>query len=385
MATALAAARAGRRVKLLESRPTFYETGASLQLGPHAVKVLEALGLADSLAGQAFAPPSIRVMAGRRAQPIAEVPLGEHARSRYGAPYWCLHRQDLHRTLARAVEAAPNIDVTFDFRANTVADDGARVRVHDRTGGDAEGAALIGADGLWSAVRDGLLPEGSTAGEAVFSGFTAWRAVMPMEQVPGPKVEGVQLWMLPEAHAVLYPISGGTALNIIVVLSETLLEEGFDVAGEQEALLAAAPWPDRLGTILERVPGWLRWALYKRPETAPWTRGRVMIAGDAAHPLLPFLAQGAAMALEDAWAIGSALSSGSTDFEVLWRAVAARRRPRADRVVKASARNAWSFHLSGPLGQARDLALSTLGGKRLLSAYDWLYGYSEVDAPRFAL
>lgn len=380
LATALAAARAGRSVKLLESRPSFYETGAGLQLGPHAVKVLQSLGLAGKLAADAVSPPTIRVMSGRRAQPVVEIPLGDYAERRYGAPYWCLHRQDLHRALAAAATADPRIEIDFDFRVETITDDGSAVRAHGRSGRNASGVALIGADGLWSTARSSILPDMATPGEAQFSGYTAWRAVLPVEAVSGLRPEGVELWMLPEAHAVLYPVRAGTALNIVVVLTEGPIEEGFDVAGTRETMLTAAAWPDRLGAILEQVPGWLRWALYRRPEAAPWTKGRVLLAGDAAHPLLPFLAQGAAMGLEDAWAIGRALSSGVKDVEALWRAVVSRRKPRADRVVKASNRNAWSFHLTGGLGQARDLALSTLGGKRLLSAYDWLYGYSEPNA-----
>lgn len=381
LATGLAAARAGCTVHLLESRPAPYETGAGLQLGPHAVKVLQALGLAEGLAAKAFAPASIRVITGRRARPIAEIPLGDYARRRYGAPYWCLHRQDLHRALSEAVAADPQLAMTFNFRVETVSDDGRAVRVHSRTGGDAEGAGLIGADGLWSVVCRAVLPDTAIVDEAQPAGYTAWRAVLPIEALPGPQLEGVELWMLPEAHAVLYPISAGREINIVVVLSEGPIELGYDVAGEAKTMLAAAPWPDRLGEILGRVPAWLRWALYRRPAEAAWAKGRVLLAGDAAHPMLPFLAQGAAMGLEDAWAVGRALATGRTDVDGLWQDIAVRRRPRVSRVVAASSRNAQTFHLSGGLGRVRDLALSTLGGNRLLSAYDWLYGYSEIETP----
>jgi salicylate hydroxylase len=366
-------------VHILEGRDTPYETGAGLQLGPHAVKVLGALGLADTLAPLAHVPAAIRIMTLARSEPLVRVPLGEHARQRYGAPYWCLHRQDLHRALSQAVAREPRSSMTFGFRCSTLSDDGQTVSVHDRAGQSATGAGLVGADGLWSEVRRALEPEAGDRRRATFSGYTAWRTLLAVPQGQAAANEDVVLWLAPDAHVVQYPVSGGDALNLVVVIREPEPEAGFDNAGDTGQLLGGTAWPAPLRSLLERATDWRRWALYERPHNAPWAQGRVLLAGDAAHPVLPFLAQGAAMALEDAWAIGAALRAATGDLEVAWQGVERYRRPRIARVVGGSRRNAWCFHLAGLAGHARDLALRGLGGHRLLSAYDWLYGYAETE------
>jgi salicylate hydroxylase len=259
-----------------------------------------------------------------------------------------------------------------------VTDDGQRVRVGDRTGQSATGAGLVGADGLWSEIRGVLEPEAGDRRRTGYSGYTAWRATLATSQDQSIVSEDVGLWLGPDAHIVTYPVSSGRSLNLIVVLREPEPEAGFDNAGERAVLLdRLAAWPAPLRSLLASVADWRRWALYERPRQALSARGRVLLAGDAAHPVLPFLAQGAALALEDAWAIGAALKAATGDLPVTWQTVARRRQARVDRVVQASRRNAWSFHLSGPARIARDLALRGLGGPRLLSAYDWLFGYAE--------
>lgn len=339
--------------------------------------MLDALGLSDELKSLACTPPAISIMAFGRAEPIARIPLGEFAQARYGAPYWCLHRQDLHGALARAVERCPNITVTFGFRAGTIADLGAGVRVRDRTGGMAEGLGLVGADGLWSEIRRVIDADSGDPLQARFSGYTAWRTVLPSRVGAAWASEDIVLWLGREAHVVHYPISSGRQLNVVVVLREPDLEAGFDNPGERDTLLSAADWPMPLRSLLESVADWRRWALYVRPRSASWCQGRVLLAGDAAHPVLPFLAQGAAMALEDAWVIGEAVERSSADLHSAWQTVEQRRRRRVERVIRASLRNAQIFHMHGPARWGRDVALRTLGGRRLLSAYDWLYGYSE--------
>lgn len=363
---------------ILEGRDTPYETGAGLQLGPHAVKVLEALGLASALAPLAHSPPSIRIMTFGQSEPLIRVPLGEHTRRRYGAPYWCLHRQDLHRALSQAVAREPLIAITFGFRAGSVTDDGHRVSVRDRAGQSATGTGLVGADGLWSEIRGVLEPEAGDRRRTVYSGYTAWRAMLTTPEDLAIVSEDIGLWLGPDAHIVTYPVSSGRNLNLIVVLREPEPEAGFDNTGERAVLLdRLAAWPAPLRSLLASVADWRRWALYERPRQALSAQGRVLLAGDAAHPVLPFLAQGAALALEDAWAIGAALKAATGNLPATWQAVARQRQARVDRVVRASRRNAWSFHLAGPARIARDLALRGLGGERLLSAYDWLYGYAE--------
>ena len=373
-------------VRLLEGRDTFYETGAGLQLGPHAVKILDRLGLASALNESAVAPEAILVRSAR-GRPIVRIPLGAYARARYGAPYWCLHRQDLHRALSDAVRAERRIRVDFGFRVAGVVEAADGVVVSDGAGAIAEGAGLVGADGLWSAIRGFVDPVSGGRERAAHSGWTAWRATLPIALCP-PEIsrDDVGLRLGPAAHIVHYPLQRGTLLNIVVVVRETFEAEGFDHRGDPALLEAAlGGWSDDVRDLIRRVgQDWQRWALYLRPSKAPWARGRVLLAGDAAHPVLPFLAQGAALAIEDAWCIAAEVAR-TEDLPQAFQAVEARRRGRADAVVRASRRNAWAYHMGGLTGGARNWTLSCMGGQRLLSAYDWLYGYDETANRPFEL
>lgn len=374
----------GLEVRLLEAREAFDETGAGLQLGPHAVKVLDRLGLSQPLAQLAFAPEAIVVRSARGGRQIVRIPLGAHARARYGAPYWCLHRQDLHRALCRAVAAEGRIRVDFGFRVTSVQARGDGVCASDPAGRAAEGSALIGADGLWSTVRHAVDPQRHGLHRPRHSGWTAWRAVLPMDRCPS-EIERatVGLWLGADAHVVCYPIRNGELMNIVIVLPERFEAEGFDHRGDPAVLDAAlARWPDAVRCLAQRAGlEWQRWSLYMRPGRAPWSMDRVLLAGDAAHPVLPFLAQGAALALEDAWCIATH-ASRIGDLPKAWQAVEASRRARAQDVARASQRNAWAYHLGGISGHGRNWALRCIGGRRLLSAYDWLYAHDEtVEQP----
>ncbi len=380
LATALSLGRMGFAVKLLEGREAFYETGAGLQLGPHAVKVLDRLGLSPALNDAAVTPEAIVVRSAASAKPLVRIPLGTFARERYGAPYWCLHRQDLHRALQMAVEAESGITVDFGFRVTGVTEDAGSVSVTGSTGETVEGRGLIGADGLWSQVRRAVDPEGYGPQRTLHSGWTAWRAMVPIGQCPADiERDCAGLWLGADAHVVHYPVRSGSLLNIVVVLREDFEGEGFDQAGDPAVLEAAIRhWPEAVRRLAGQArQDWQRWSLYERAPNAPWSRGRMLLAGDAAHPVLPFLAQGAALALEDAWSI-AAQAARMDDLPTAWQAVEAGRRARAEAVAKASRRNAWAFHLGGAAGQVRNLALSCMGGRRLLSAYDWLYAHDET-------
>lgn len=282
--------------------------------------------------------------------------------------------------MTTAVRAESRVKVDLGFRVVTVQTSADSVRVSDRAGQSAEGQALIGADGLWSEVRRAVDPEGQSPQITAHSGWTAWRAMLPIDQCPA-EIEraSVGLWLGTSAHVVHYPVRGGSLLNIVVVLREDFEGEGFDHRGDPAVLEAALRhWPQAIRNLAQRArQDWQRWALYERQRNAPWSNGRVLLAGDAAHPVLPFLAQGAALALEDAWCI-AAHATRTEDLPAAWRAVEASRRARTEAVAKASRRNAWAYHLGGLSGQARSLILSCISGRRLLSAYDWLYAHDET-------
>jgi salicylate hydroxylase len=286
----------------------------------------------------------------------------------------------LHRALAGAVAASPRITATFGFRAGRLAEDSDGIRVSDDKGRSFEGQGLIGADGLWSSTRRAMESDAGSPSQARFSGYVAWRTVLakPMDQ--GSDLGSVSLWLGADAHAVHYPVAAGRLFNLVVVRREPPGMEDYEQIGDRDAMLEdTARWPRPVRDLVAAAPDWRRWPLFLRDEGSAWYSGRVLLAGDAAHPLLPFLAQGAAMALEDAWAIGRALGQPDRSIEAAWRDVEQLRLPRVRRVVRASARNAQSFHLSGPLRLARDAAMRMMGGDRLLSAYDWLYGHAETE------
>ncbi len=342
--------------------------------------MLDRLGLSPSLKEAAVAPEAIVIRSAGSANAISRIPLGTFAGGRYGAPYWCLHRQDLHRALRSAVEAESLITVDFGFRVAGVTEGTGSVGVTDRAGQSVEGRGLIGADGLWSEVRRAVDPERHGPQSTLHSGWTAWRAMVPIGQCPADiERDCVGLWLGAGAHLVHYPIQGGQQLNLVAVLREDFEAEGFDHQGDPAVLEAALRhWPEAVRRLAGQARReWQKWALYERLPNAPWSRGRILLAGDAAHPILPFLAQGAALALEDAWSI-AAHAARLDDLPMAWQAVEAGRRARAEAVAKASRRNAWAFHLGGLSGQARNLALSCMGGRRLLSAYDWLYAHDET-------
>jgi salicylate hydroxylase len=381
LTAALTVARQGYRVVLLEQAERLEETGAGIQLSPNASRVLIALGLRERLASHVAAPEELTVANARTGHVLARAPLGAAAEQRYGAPYWIIHRGDLQSALLEAVQANPDIVLRLGSRVDDFAthSNGITVAAHSRRETVEEhGLALVGADGLWSRLR-GCLGHGEAPR---FAGHTAWRALVPAEAVVCElSIPTVNLWFGRGGHVVYYPVKGGRMINVVAIMRDDWREPGWSAPGERTEILArfrARSWRGPPREILCAADRWLKWALFDAAPLSHWGRGPVTLLGDAAHPILPYLAQGAAMAIEDAAELGQCMGHASGDPAAAMRLYERRRLARTARTQREARRNGAIYHMSGAAGFMRTLAVAAMGGERLISRYDWLYGWTPT-------
>lgn len=367
-ALALARAQPNLAIELLEQAPAFSEVGAGVQMGPNAVRVLRDWGLEAALMQCGVVPEALRARDARSGRELGRLELGARAVSRYGAPYLTVHRADLHRVLLDALHAERGPICRLGERVSAVRVDRSSVTVHtDGQGPAREALALLGCDGIWSRVRDAVWADEP----ARFSGHLAYRGLLPLADVPSHlRSPEVVAWLGPRLHAVHYPVKSGEWLNVVVVLQGDLPESGvgWDHAASRERLGAAmGALAGDLQRVWEAVPQWRLWPLFGRPPVRGWAdmaRGPVALLGDAAHPMRPYLAQGAAMAIEDAWVLGRLLAqqgAPSDNWSGVWKRWAMARWSRCAWVQSRSIRNGTVFHATGPLRWARDATLATLG------------------------
>jgi salicylate hydroxylase len=381
LTAALALAAKGFRVVVMERAERLEEAGAGIQVSPNASRVLVDLGLKPRLSGRAVTPESINIMSARAGGEIARLPLGEAASLRAGAPYWVIHRADLQAALQAAVNDHPDIDLRLGCQFEDVTKHAKGLTVVQRRGNVRQGelaVALIGADGIWSSVRNHLFPEV----QPQFSGLIAWRGTLDATALPREYTSArVQLWMGSNAHLVAYPISGGRQINVVAVVPGTWNRPGWSAAGEANDIKGAfgSRWPAIARMLVNAVDEWRRWALFTMPDFGEWSEGAVALLGDAAHAMLPFAAQGAGLAIEDAAVLANALGDSAGDNTAGIPAALKRygksRRARALRVARAARQQGRIYHLTGPLALARDLAIRTMGPHRMLARQDWIYDW----------
>jgi salicylate hydroxylase len=369
---------------VLEQAERLEETGAGVQLSPNAARILLELGLGERLRPHAVRPEGLRVSNARSGREIVHMPLGAAAEARYGAPYWSIHRGDLQAALAGAVAANVGITLKLGMRLEDFVPRGGGIAVaaaQGRTGiWHEHGDALLAADGLWSVARARM----GDAEPPRFAGRVAWRALIPAAQVAAAFREpAVQLWLGRAAHLVHYPVRGGTLINVVVIADDDWHGSGWSEPASRDDLLPrlrAARWSDAALSLIALPETWLKWALFDRPPLLNWSHGTAALIGDAAHPMLPYLAQGAAMAIEDAVIAAQCLAQVPDDAAAALRAYCAIRRGRAGKVQRLAARNGGRYHLAGVSGMARDAAMKLMGGARLLQHYDWLYDWRPPAA-----
>ncbi len=382
LTAALALTRIGLRVTVIEQAAKLEETGAGIQIGPNAARVLIALGLRERLAASVMTPQAIRVMAGGSGREIVHIPLGSTVEGRYGAPYWTIHRGDLQAALADAVKTTPDIALKLGTRVEDFAEHVNGITVHAHT--DQRVAvdmafALIGADGVWSTLRGRLQAHHPPK----FRHRTAWRALIPAEQVAEEfRQPLVHLWLGLGAHLVHYPVKAGRLINVVAIVHDDWHEYGWSAAGERTEIMrhfSGFAWDASARALVALPERWLKWALYDTAEPFRGGTAPVTLIGDAAHPMLPFLAQGAGMAIEDAAVLAAMLADYGDDPVDALRAYEGARWHRASRAQQASRRQGRIYGMSGPEAFVRNIAMRAMGGEKLLSRYDWLYSWRPPE------
>jgi len=383
MAAALAASRAGWYVRLFERTPAFSEVGAGLQLGPNVTRVLHGWGLADALAAVAAWPERLQVRSAVSAHLLGELRLGADMLARYGAPYLTLHRADLHALLLNALGQYLDAKLHLDRAVTGFSQTPQSVTVQLDAGMDVETDVLVASEGLWSSVRQQLLGDGPPRA----TGHLAYRGLVLQQDLPEHlRSQNVTAWLGTNLHVVQYPVRGGEWLNVVAVVQGSVADdfENWDHKPDGTANAAAlfkttAGSCSALKDLLAAVPDWRLWALHDRPPmhgAYQHALGRVALLGDAAHPMRPYLAQGAGMAIEDAAELGYVLKLARDpvfDVPTLLQRYALNRWQRNAQVQARAMRNGNIFHASGPMRWGRDMAMKLLGEKLL--DLPWLYGF----------
>ncbi|WP_428030419.1 FAD-dependent monooxygenase [Ancylobacter sp.] len=375
LTAALALAKAGFAVTLLERAPVLEEAGAGVQLAANATRVLKTLGVYERVAAKAVFPDAFAVLDGRRGTRLSGGAMGAAAEARFGGPFLVIHRADLQAALLDAVREVPAITLRLGHALESFAavDGGVALTVRHDGGGDTLHAdALVGADGLRSVVRGALHPQATPS----FRHRAAWRATVPAHALPARLADPVtRLWLGPGAHLVTYPVKAGRAINLVAVTPDARQAHGWSEAGTREELLAHyRGWCADARLLLEAPERWLRWALFDLDPLPRWGDGPVTLLGDAAHAMPPFLAQGAAQAIEDAAVLAGELA-GAGDIPAALRRYEAARLPRTTRVQRAARGMDRIYHLGGPTRLARDLVMRAQPESAVLERYRWIYDW----------
>ncbi|WP_264213240.1 FAD-dependent monooxygenase [Leisingera thetidis] len=365
LTAALALRRLGASVTVLEQAEAISEVGAGLQITPNGVAVLKALGLADDLAWCSQRARAVVLRGHRRGGQVLRLDLDEHAA---GLRYYFAHRSDLIGILAGAARRE-GVQVRLLQRAERV-EPGPQPVVHLSNGAQCGGDLVVGADGLHSKTRLAL----NGASTPFFTGQVAWRAIVPNRLGLPPEA---QVFMGPGRHLVAYPLRDGSLVNLVAVQERRAwAEEGWHFQDDPANLRAAfSRFGGAAAALLEAVDDVLLWGLFRHSVATHWHQGHTAVLGDAAHPTLPFMAQGANLALEDAWVLARALQE-APDMERGLALYQSRRRGRAEKVVQAASGNAWKYHLRAPLSWPAHQVLK-LGGRyapgRMTGRFDWIY------------
>ncbi|HEY8611053.1 MAG TPA: 3-hydroxybenzoate 6-monooxygenase [Roseomonas sp.] len=373
LAAALGLARAGFEVTVLERAPVLAEIGAGIQLGPNAFQAFDHLGIGDAARAMAVYVDRLRLMDALTAEDIASIDLTEPFRHRFGNPYAVVHRGDLHGVFVRACQAQLRINLRTGCAVTGYEQDGTTVTVQLQSGEAVEGSVLIGADGLWSRIRQRVVGDGPPR----VTGHTTYRSVIPTEQMPEDlRWNAATLWAGPKCHIVHYPLSGWKQFNLVVTYHNDAPEP---VAGqpveEEEVMAGFRHVHPRAQSIIRHGRDWKLWVLCDRDPTERWIDGRVALLGDAAHPTLQYLAQGACMAMEDGVCLAQEMAVHPGAAEAALEAYRRRRVLRTARVQLQSREvGDHIYHPSGPHAALRNSIMSAKSDTQWYDTLAWLYG-----------
>ncbi len=371
LVAAFALARQGFPVRILEQAPEFREVGAGIQLGPNVFRVLDKIGLKEAVLGDSHQPPAQEMRDALTGKLITRIPLGAEFVARFGQPYAVTHRADIHGVLLNACHGNDLITMETNRRVDGFKEQGNGVVVTLESGEEIKGRALIGCDGMWSGIRESIVGDDKPR----VSGHIAYRAVLKRADVPADLWRpDVVLWAGPRTHFVHYPLRRGELYNLVAVFHSDRYEEGWDAEGSKELL-----WQHFKGQrpevlrMLERIETWRMWVLCDREPVREWSKGRVTLLGDAAHPMLQYLAQGACMAVEDAVVLAEKAAASPDNLPAAFKAYEQQRYLRTGRVQIMARVYGEFYHARGVAAELRDMAL---GGRTPQQSYDgiaWLY------------
>lgn len=383
LSAALFMAKAGWRVTVTDREETLHEFGAGLQIAPNASRLLADIGIVADLDDFAVEPTALVVRKGDSGEVLSRATLGKTAEARFGAPFLAIHRADLQNALHKRAAAHPAIALRLGHALEDIRETDTEITGIFRHGdGEVRLSAdlLVGADGVRSRARTlSGLPSPSR-----YSGNTAWRALIPREQAPIFAREAeVNLWFGGGAHLVHYPVCGGRDINVVAVVEDAWREEGWSCPGDPDELNRKfAPWCEKARDLIAAAPEWRRWALLTRAPESRWSRARLTLLGDAAHPMMPFLAQGASSAIEDGATLAALLSAPTPQPENLALALKrydATRIPRTARIQGEAAKQGKLYHHSGLVGRLRDTVMRVLPGEAMLRRYAWIFDHDARD------
>ncbi|HYM30370.1 MAG TPA: 3-hydroxybenzoate 6-monooxygenase [Candidatus Cybelea sp.] len=378
LATALGLARKGIPSVVLEKSPELGEIGAGIQLGPNAFHAFDYLGVGDAARAMAVYIDRLRLMDALTAEEIAHIPIDDAFRARFRNPYGVVHRGDLYGVFLRSCQADDLIELRAGSEVTGYDQDGSSVTVSLASGERLRARALIGADGLWSRVRERVVGDGKPR----VSGHTTYRSVIPTERMPEDlRWNAATLWAGPRCHIVHYPLSGWKVFNLVVTCHNNAPEP---VAGKpvshDEVMQGFLHVHERARSIIAHGSNWKLWVLCDREPVETWIDGRVVLLGDAAHPMLQYFAQGACMALEDAVCLSHVLEAHGGDVDKAFADYQARRVIRTARVqLQSRAIGEHIYHPDGAHARVRDAIIRSLSPKDWYDRLEWLYGGTGLN------
>lgn len=372
LAAALALARANVRVLLLEQAPQIGEIGAGIQLGPNAFTALDALGAGEAARNRAVFTDSLTLMDATNAKPVARIETSERFRERFGNPYGVIHRADIHLSILEAVKDNPLIQFRTDTQIMSLEHNERGATVIDQHGERYSADAVIGCDGVKSAVRAALIGD-----EPRVTGHVVYRAVVDVDNMPKDlQINAPVVWAGPHCHLVHYPLRGGRQYNLVVTFHSREQEVWGVRDGSKEEVLSYFEGVHALPRqMLDRPTSWKRWATADRDPVEQWSFGCATILGDAAHPMTQYMAQGACQALEDAVTLGVAVKAADGDFVEAFRRYEAARIPRTARVLYSAREMGRIYHAKGVDRLVRNALWVGRSQDQFYDSLQWLYGW----------
>ncbi|MHC1549489.1 FAD-dependent monooxygenase [Phyllobacterium sp. K27] len=391
---ALALSAKGFQVQIFEKSAKLTEAGAGVQLSPNATRILQRVGVLEQLALSSVEPQAICLSDGSSGKMLLSLAVGDVARTRWGSPYIVCHRADLQNALLDQARSQPNIAIQLQSAVTQYRPDAdgiiVRVQYHDRIE-ENRGALLVGADGVWSSMRNAM----SDTERARYTSTIAWRSTVAADQLPKsfasllPPGTNVVAWTGSNAHLVAYPIRTGEMFNFIAVTPDRRGGQRWDARAmpetpSQNFIHEFNHWHPGIREIMLAGRPWTSWPLFELRKCRYRIKDRLVLIGDAAHAMTPYAAQGAAMAIEDAWALASALDEDVAGWPAALAAFDQQRSKRIKAVVRRGALNHLAYRAKGPIAMARNMIMRQRPAEKFIEGLDWLYGYddeSQIQKP----